>query len=70
MELFAAVPDLNHEAHDRIPVGIRHSLGRADRIALNQGSDDLLAAGERTAVHNCCSKSTVCSMIDKPSLVN
>jgi hypothetical protein len=28
---------LNHEAHDRIPAGIRHPFGGADRIALNQG---------------------------------
>ena len=50
VELFAAGPDLDHEAHDRIPVGIRHPLGGTDRIALNQGSDDLSAAGERKTV--------------------
>ena len=32
-------------------MGIRHPLSGADRIALNQGSDDLRAAGERKAVH-------------------
>jgi hypothetical protein len=28
----AAGPDLNHEAHNRIPVRVGHALGRADRI--------------------------------------
>jgi hypothetical protein len=51
MELFAAGPDLNHETHDRIPVGIGHPLGGTDGIALSQGPDDLSAAGERTTVH-------------------
>ncbi len=45
VELFAAGTDLNHEAHDRIPVRIGHALGGTDRIAFYKGSDDLGTAG-------------------------
>ena len=50
-ERSTAGPDLDHKAHDRIPVSIGHPLGGADRIALDQAADDLGTAGERGAVH-------------------
>jgi hypothetical protein len=51
VKLGAADPDLDHEAHDRIPVCVGHSFRRADRITLNQSPDDLGAASRRKAVH-------------------
>jgi hypothetical protein len=47
----AAVSDLDHQPHDRVAVCVGHAFGRPDRIAFDQGSDDLGAAGERKAVH-------------------
>jgi hypothetical protein len=38
-------------AHDGIAMRIGHTLGGTDRIALDKGSDDLRATGERKAVH-------------------
>ena len=69
-ERSAACPDLDHKPHDRVAVSIGHPLGGADRIALDQAVDDLGAAGERGAVHDTFLKSTVCTLVDKPHIVN
>ncbi len=50
-ERSAAVPDLDHQTHDRVAVGIGHALRGADGIALDQTIDDLGPAGEWRAVH-------------------
>jgi uncharacterized protein YlxP (DUF503 family) len=50
-------------------VRVRHPLGAADRIAFDQAVDDLSAASERCAVH-WLPLNSVCSMLDKRSVVN
>jgi len=45
MSFSQAGPDLNHEPHDCITVRVGHAFDRADRIALDKGSDDLRATG-------------------------
>jgi hypothetical protein len=47
----AAGPDLNHQPHDGIAMNAGHPLSRADRITLNQATDDLSPAGEWRAVY-------------------
>jgi hypothetical protein len=51
-EPFAAVPDLDHKAHDGVAMRVEHPFSRPDRIALDKGSDDLCPTGERKAVHS------------------
>jgi hypothetical protein len=68
---FAAVPDIDHEAHDRVAVRVGHTFGRADRIAFHQGSDDLGLASEGKAIHGKPLEiKSVCTIIDTTLNVN
>lgn len=46
----ASFADFDQQAANRVPMGIRHPLCGADRIALDQAIDDLGSAGERFMV--------------------